>query len=90
MATLLTGGTGFVGRELIKRLDSVSVTSRNRQRALADLGNDDVRVIPWDPIRDELELPHDQQFESVVNLMGESIAEGRWTAVAGCSPRGRS
>lgn len=80
MATLLTGGTGFVGRELIKRLDSVSVTSRNRERATAELNDKAVQVIRWDPVREPLVLPGDREFHSVVNLMGESVAQGRWTA----------
>lgn len=94
MTTLLTGGTGFVGRELSKRLKQVTITSRNRQAALKKLNNsksDSVQavdgvngaveeVIQWDPSVDALSLPPNKRFESVVNLMGESIAEGRWNA----------
>ena len=84
MATLITGGTGFVGQKLVRRLDNVIVTSRNRERAskkLAAAGIPDqkIEVIEWDPSKDVLEIPDGTQFDSVVNLMGESIAEGRWT-----------
>lgn len=76
MGTLITGGTGFVGQELVKRLPNVAVTSRNRTRALKKLG--DVEVIEWDPLSGPIAFSADFELESVVNLMGESIAEGRW------------
>ena len=71
---------GFVGREVIKQLDSVIVTSRNRQRAITELEGEKIRVVSWDPVAQELALPRDRPFESVINLMGEPIAEGRWTS----------
>lgn len=83
MTTLLTGGTGFVGHELCKRLDQVTLTSRNRDKALKKLGNLDPStrdVIEWDPASGPVSLPQEKRFKSVVNLMGESIAEGRWNA----------
>ena len=80
MAILLTGGTGFVGRELIKRLSDVTITSRNAARAQKNLGNSGLKVIEWaDPVNQPLELPSESEFETVVNLMGASIADGRWT-----------
>lgn len=83
MATLITGGTGFVGRELCRRLGRVTITSRNRDAALRNLGlsKDAVeRVIQWDASTDPIALPQDVHFGAIVNLMGESIAEGRWNA----------
>ena len=41
---LLTGGTGFVGQQLIPKLRHVSITTRNRQKALERFGNDVVEV----------------------------------------------
>ena len=80
MATLLTGGTGFVGRELIKRLEDVVVTSRNAKRAQHKLGNANLKVIEWrDPASEGLQIPSDFKFDSVINMMGESIADGRWS-----------
>jgi len=79
MRTLLTGGTGFVGKQLIKRLDHVWITTRNRQNAHEQFGNDVEEIIQWDPSRQPLDLPSGLGMDSVVNLMGESIAEGRWT-----------
>lgn len=78
MATLLTGGTGFVGRSLIKRLKQVSVTSRNASKARDRLGGTVHDVLQWDPAKEQLSLAGLPRFDAVVNLMGESIAEGRW------------
>ena len=83
MATLITGGTGFVGRELCKRLAQITITSRNRGAALKklNLSKDGVEeIIQWDASTEPITLPRDTHFESVINLMGESIAEGRWNA----------
>lgn len=80
MSVLITGGTGFVGRYLIKRLEKPVVTSRNRQRALNKLGDSVVDVIEWAPKSDALNLDPAMDCRAVVNLMGDSIAEGRWTA----------
>ena len=80
MATLLTGGTGFVGKELIPLLSEVAITTRSPIRARKSLGNRVAQYIEWDPSDDDFQLEPDHQFDQVVNLMGESIAEGRWNA----------
>lgn len=79
MNTLLTGGTGFVGRELIKRMKNVSITSRDQQRAEKNFGSQVDEVIHWRTADEPLLLPKNHSFQSVVNLMGDPIAEGRWT-----------
>ncbi len=78
MGILITGGTGFVGQELIKRFPDVTATSRNRGRALEKLKN--AEVIEWDPLTQPIPLKNGGKFDAVINLMGESIAEGRWNA----------
>ena len=81
MALLVTGGTGFVGRSFIKNSDEsyIAAVSRNQAKAKQTLGNTVSEVIPWDPLVSPFDGP-DVHFDKVVNLMGESIAEGRWTA----------
>ncbi len=79
MSVLITGGTGFVGRYLIQRVDDSIVTSRNRQAALNRLGDSVADVIQWSPQNDPLVLDPGMNCRAVVNLMGDSIAEGRWT-----------
>ena len=85
MTTLLTGGTGFVGKNLIRRLRGVTVVSRNPKAAkqrLHDAGLSDnlEGVIRWDNGLNPEDFEKVSPVDSVVNLMGESIAEGRWTA----------
>ena len=85
MTTLLTGGTGFVGKNLIQRLQGVTVVSRNPYTAKkrlheAGLANRLDDVISWNKGLDSKDLVRIPPIKSVVNLMGESIAEGRWTS----------
>lgn len=79
MATLVTGATGFVGRQLISGLPDVIVTSRNRDRALGSLKGQVDDVIQWDPLQGPIPVGPDTSIETVINLMGEPVAEGRWT-----------
>lgn len=82
MSILVTGGTGFVGNHLLGLLDDVVVTSRNGDRARTGLEKkglaNDVQVLQWDPLAGPLEVPEGITITAVVNLMGDSIAEGRW------------
>jgi uncharacterized protein (TIGR01777 family) len=75
-STLVTGGTGFVGQYLLPKLDHAILTTRNIQRAKAKVGEHGNQFVKWS---DGLSLDPDLQVDSVINLMGESIAEGRWT-----------
>jgi len=79
MSVLITGGTGFVGRYVIPRVDGAIVTSRFRQAALNKLGDSVADVIKWSPQSDPLVLDPAMDCRAVVNLMGDSIAEGRWS-----------
>ena len=56
MSVLITGGTGFVGRYVIERVDDPIVTSRNRQGALNKLGDSVSDAIQWSPQSDPLVL----------------------------------
>ena len=75
--TLVTGGTGFVGSYLLPKLDRTILTTRNIERAKKKVGPDGDQFLQWS---DQLTIDPATKIDSVVNLMGESIAEGRWTA----------
>ena len=74
--TLITGGTGFVGSYLLPKLDRTILTTRNVDRAKQKVGPHGDQFLQWN---DQLAIDPTTQIDSVVNLMGESIAEGRWT-----------
>lgn len=77
MRILITGGTGFIGRELSARLISqghqLTFLVRNRQK-LTMLFGDQVSsftdIDQWTP---------DISFDAVINLAGEPIADRRWS-----------
>ncbi len=77
MKVLVTGGTGFIGQHLCRRLaahgHSLTVLSR-RQKKVAKLLPEDTRII------DSLDaIADDEQIDGVINLAGESLFAGRWT-----------
>ncbi|HEV7475949.1 MAG TPA: TIGR01777 family oxidoreductase [Pyrinomonadaceae bacterium] len=75
MKILIGGSHGLVGTVLIKSLESagheVSRLVRYSPRSEAE--------IEWSPDRYSIALSRIEGFDAVVNLAGESIAEGRWT-----------
>lgn len=75
---LVTGATGFIGRKLVARLvergDRVLVLARNPAKAAALFGT---RV---EIVADLAAVPAAARIDAIVNLAGESIAGGLWTA----------
>ncbi|AWL11702.1 Protein Rcp [Saliniradius amylolyticus] len=77
MNLFITGGTGLVGSTLIGALTEdykVTVLTRDTDHAREVLG-DRVRLVT-----DLDELKHLNEFDIVLNLAGEPIADKRWTA----------
>ena len=77
MKILITGGSGFIGQALCVSLSADGhtplVVSRSPQKAAKVLpDNAKVKANATDFI--------DEHPEAIVNLAGEPIAEGRWTA----------
>jgi len=89
MKLLLTGCTGFIGRELIPLLikegHSLTVISRQTKGKLNTIVNDSsIQVIQMNPAEssawDKEEIQNSlKSCEGVINLAGEPIAEKRWT-----------
>lgn len=78
MQILLTGGTGFIGTSLVKRLlkqgHALTVVSRNPEKASALFGS---AVKVWPSVSQWCEMTH---FDAVINLAGEPIIDKAWTA----------
>ncbi len=82
MRVIITGGTGLIGRALAADLAAagreVIVLSRNPQRSPAMPPG--VRLEKWDGRTAQGWGDLADGAEAIVNLAGESIAGGRWTA----------
>ncbi|OPX86199.1 MAG: Epimerase family protein [Pelotomaculum sp. PtaB.Bin104] len=81
MNVLIFGGTGYIGRNLIKELLSfqydICVVTRNRGKTKG-IPVPSVKILEWDNIAP---LPAEElkKIDVVVNLAGESIGGRRWT-----------
>lgn len=77
MKILITGGTGLIGTPLIQKLISlghqVTVLSRSPQKVYSLFSK---AVESWTSLNDRTHL---NDFDAVINLAGEPIAEKRWT-----------
>ncbi|WP_194437074.1 TIGR01777 family oxidoreductase [Vibrio fluminensis] len=80
MKILLTGGTGFIGRELVKHLTThdVVVLTRSPEAAQLALSHADLGNITYIATLNDF---HDlNDYDAVINLAGEPIADKRWSA----------
>lgn len=81
MAIVIAGASGFVGKALVARLVKDGRAVRALTRSEGNPWGPAVKAVRWDPAdaagawRAEL-----KDAEAVINLCGESIAAGRWTA----------
>lgn len=78
MKIVVAGGSGFLGEPLVKRLlargDDVAVLTRNATRIRAG------RALEWDARSQGAWSDEVTSADAILNLAGENIGEGRWTA----------
>ena len=75
---LITGGTGLIGRYLIKSLSKDSNTIYVLTRSESRFENN-VNFINWDPDSQRLDLSNIPSVDYIINLAGASIDGSRWT-----------
>ena len=73
---LVAGASGMVGRALVPFLQTQGHTVRRLVRRTARSAEE----IFWDPARGELDATALEGVDAIVNLSGENVAGGRWTA----------
>jgi len=83
MKIVLAGANGFIGRALVRRLledgHAVTILSR-RVDAFREFPSAALKVESWDGQTAGAWVSSLEGADAVVNLAGESIASGRWTA----------
>lgn len=77
MKVLISGSSGLVGTQLASALSQGGHQVARLVRDAAQAASGDV---VWNPKSGEIDASALESFDAVVNLAGESIASGRWTA----------
>lgn len=81
---LISGGTGFVGAQLVARLaargDRVVVLTRNKTAARAASLPSGARLAEWDPAGKGAWFKEVDGVDAVVHLAGEPVVGKRWSA----------
>lgn len=81
MEILITGATGFIGKDLVKLLVSkghkLHVLSRNTQRAALTL-SEKCEYHSWSSYEQKPDLSNIKKLDAVIHLAGETISK-RWT-----------
>src|ERR1041384_5211397 len=75
MKVLVSGATGLIGSALTPLLASRGYEIVRLVRRTPQKGE-----IAWDPVRGKLDAASLEGFDMVVNLAGEPIVDGKWTA----------
>jgi len=85
MKILITGGTGFIGSSIIRKLldkdHEVILLTRNARGARNRLGSPGVSFVEYGYKPDSI-IPDDimSEADGIINMAGEPIFTGRWTA----------
>jgi len=77
---LITGGTGFVGKELVKLLlkkgYKINLLIRKEVKGIE---NPNLKTFKWDVYKNEIDKDCIQNADAIIHLAGEEIAAKRWT-----------
>jgi uncharacterized protein len=76
MNVLIAGATGLVGTALKLSFDEKGISVTDLVRTSPNIALPEVE---WHPNQGEIDAEELEGFDAVINLAGESIAEGRWT-----------
>ncbi|MEA2204249.1 MAG: uncharacterized protein QOE77_1025 [Blastocatellia bacterium] len=76
MKLLMAGATGLVGTALKPALDKKGIGVTDLVRTEPNIA---LPEIEWHPNKGEIDPSQIEGFDAVINLAGESIAEGGWT-----------
>ena len=76
MKVLIAGASGLVGTSLTDSFSRRGTAVTRLVRTSPDPGKQEVE---WHPNKGEIDPASIEGFDAIINLAGESIAEGRWT-----------
>ena len=81
MRVFIVGGTGLIGRALVKSLVADTHTAIVSSRTPENVRDfpDGAQVVKWDTKTAAEVTEYVEDVDAVVNLAGESLAEGRWS-----------
>jgi uncharacterized protein len=74
MKIVVAGASGLVGSALARKLKAEGAEVTPLVRSAAKSGE-----IEWHPDRGSIDAPALEDFDAVINLAGDGIADGRWT-----------
>lgn len=77
---LITGGTGFVGKELVKLLLKKGYYINLLVRGeVNNIDNPNLRTFKWDVCKGEIDKDCIKNADAIIHLAGEGIGAKRWT-----------
>lgn len=80
---LISGGTGFVGQEIVKKLIAqncqVFILTRSPNKVENLFNSEKAIAIKWDSYNDTFDTSNLSDLDSVINLVGESLTSKRWS-----------
>jgi uncharacterized protein (TIGR01777 family) len=82
MKILISGGTGFVGQALVKKLSidhTLYLLVRSVDRAQQLFSSSSIHFIEWKDYYQEVDLSAYGTFDAAINLIGENIGQKKWS-----------